>query len=109
MVRVGGMSYACDPGATIGARISDMTLRRQADRRRQDLQGRGLGAGRGRRERRARMGSCCALSAREEGGARSETESPALTAFAAIRVWPRRRRWILDHLARCAVQNDGTC
>ena len=27
MVRVGGMTYACDPGARIGARISDMRLR----------------------------------------------------------------------------------
>jgi sulfur-oxidizing protein SoxB len=27
MVRVGGMTYACDPGAKIGSRISDMRLR----------------------------------------------------------------------------------
>ena len=26
MVRVGGMSYACDPDAAIGARISDLTF-----------------------------------------------------------------------------------
>jgi sulfur-oxidizing protein SoxB len=29
MVRVGGMTYACDPGAKIGSRISDMRLRDQ--------------------------------------------------------------------------------
>ena len=27
MVRVGGMSYACEPGARIGARVSDMRIR----------------------------------------------------------------------------------
>ncbi|MNC88110.1 hypothetical protein D3C83_38970 [compost metagenome] len=26
MVRVGGMTYACEPGASIGSRISDMRL-----------------------------------------------------------------------------------
>ena len=37
MVRVGGMSYSCDPTATMGNRIGDMSAPRQADRRRQDL------------------------------------------------------------------------
>ena len=34
MVRVGGMTYSCDPTATIGERIGDMSLDGQADRRR---------------------------------------------------------------------------
>ena len=46
MVRVGGLSYSCAPAAPMGAAHQRDASRRQADRGRQDLQGRRLGAGR---------------------------------------------------------------
>ena len=46
MVRVGGMRYAIDPTAAQGKRITRMEPRRPRDRSVEDLQGRGLGAGR---------------------------------------------------------------
>ena len=68
MVRVGGLRYALDPTAPQGKRITRMAaLRRQADRRGEDVQGRGLGAGRrggASRRRRAGVGHGRALHAR---------------------------------------------
>ena len=46
MVRVGGLTYACEPAAAMGRRIQRPAARRQADRRRAQVQGRRLGAGR---------------------------------------------------------------
>ena len=44
MVRVGGMSYACEPGARIGSRISRMKLGEKELQPEKPLQGRRLGA-----------------------------------------------------------------
>ena len=55
MVRVGGMRYACRPDATMGQRISNMTLRGKPLDPEQPLQGRELGACRRRRYGRARV------------------------------------------------------
>ncbi len=45
MVRVGGLQYTCAPKAAMGSRITDMRLKRQAARGRQEVQGGRLGAG----------------------------------------------------------------
>ena len=79
MVRVGGMSYACDPTAAMGQPHRRHDAQGQADRRRQDLQGRGLGAGLGGRERRRRrtdLGPRRPTSAGEER--RSRRRAPNL-------------------------------
>ncbi len=52
MVRVGGLTYTCTPGASMGQRITDMRLGGQADRGRAQVQGGRLGPrGRGRQGR----------------------------------------------------------
>ena len=69
MVRVGGLQYTCDPNATMGSRISAMSLRGKPLGGRQEVQGRWMGAriggGQGGR-RRADLGRDGALSARAE-------------------------------------------
>ena len=57
MVRVGGLTYTCTPGESMGKRISDMRLAGKPDRRRPQVQGGGLGAGGRGREGRARSGT----------------------------------------------------
>ncbi len=79
MVRVGGLTYACDPNASMGSRISDMRLGGTADRRGQDVQGRRLGAGRRGRRGRADLGRGRDLAEGEEDGrARASSNQPRL-------------------------------
>ncbi len=57
-------TYTCDPNAKMGNRIQDMRLDGKPIEAGQDLQGGGLGAGGGRRQRRTDLGRGGALAAR---------------------------------------------
>ena len=87
MVRVGGMSYRCDPAQKIGARISDMTLKGRPIEGRQDLQGSGWAPVAEGRRRRAGVGRRRRLPALyEESGCGAS--SPTARRSSVSRVTP---------------------